>query len=158
MLGLYDYEPAVHKFVSLPVTDFLRRETRMDCLVTYHHAVFGNWVVSLFDKTHNKLLDVALLGCGNQPDVSPVRVQFAIKRIRVLKDKAEAQREVRSEARHQRRLMNEQAVRQEDVAIKTYKMIKKKHGEHQADKYTRRRNPELVGGGKPKWHSAELGS
>ncbi len=155
---LYDYDPAVHKFVNLPVTSFLRRETKMDCLVTYHHAVFGSWVVALYDEKEKKLLDVALLGNGAEPDLSPARVQFAIKRIRVLKDKADAQREVRAEHRHQRKMLNEQAVRQEEVAIKTYKMIKKKRGEHAADKHARRRNPELVGGGKPKWHSAELGS
>ncbi len=156
---LYDYDPAVHKFVNLPVTPFLRRETRMECLVTYHHQVFGSWVVALYDEKEKKLLDVALLGNGDEPDVSPARVEFAIKRIRVLKDKAEAQREVRAEHRHQKQMLNEQAVRQEEVAIKTYKYIKKRHGEHSADKFARRdHHAELVGGGKPKWHSAELGS
>lgn len=159
MLGCYDHDPAVHKFVNLPVTSFLRRETKMECLVTYHHAIFHNWVVSLYDEKEKKLLDVALLGCGDKPDLSPARVQFAVKRIRCLKDKAEAQREVRAEARHQRQMLNEQAMRQQDIAIKTYKHIKKRHGEHQADKYTiRDHHGELVGGGKPKWHSAELGS
>ena len=155
---LYNYEPGIHKFVDLPVVSFLRRETKMDCLIVYHHSVFKSWVVSLFNKVHNTLLDVALLGVGDEPDVSQLRVQFAIKRLRNLMSKADQKRKMREEDRRKKRELNEMAMRQEDVAVKTYKRIKKRHGEHQADKYTRRRNPELVGGGKPKWHSAELGS
>lgn len=149
---IYDYDPAIHVFVEHPIIKFIRREAKMPILKLYRHAILRTWVVTLFNRERNELLDVAILGDEARPDASKDRVDFAVCRMLNLSTRGENKRRLKEEMRRKRDALNEMAAQQSEVFQKLYARIKRRKGELMADTYASRAGcPELMGGGKPKW-------
>lgn len=149
MLTAYSYIPEIHKLVDIPVKAMLLREIG-ERVVTYHHQVFGTWVVSLMSDDGTQLLDLGILGEGVEPP-TPSRelVWKIINRIKSMISNAEARRRLKQCQRNRVAEDVESLSRTDWANRKIYRKMKQCHGPHVADQWARRVGYESATGNKP---------
>lgn len=144
MLGSYEHDPAVHRIIELPVSGWLRRELKRPELVTYHHQVFGTWVVALFAE--GRLFDIGMLGSGEGegPWLNRKAAVDLMERMHLLITALEAKKRMRDfhKAYHQTHEQNQLQQREAHRAI--YKYIQKRSGTVKAERYAMATVPGLL--------------
>jgi len=135
MMMSYEFDPAIHQIVDLPVANFLKRELKRDDLVTYYHKVFKNWVVAL--KSDNRLLDLGLIGDGETGGQNPPKeaVDKIISRLNDLIDAVEARKRLRRNQSREIKVLAEDQEKLKEAQKIIYDKVKRLHGYIQADRY-----------------------
>lgn len=159
----YPHDPAVHVLIpnSHQIVQSLRRETGQDCLVVYHHQVYKNMVVALFDG--HQLLDVGTLGDGECDGVKqkPIRgihekdeapwitkrnFQAIVNRLKCLIDKTEMRRRLKKQVQDEFDTDVEQQEAYHEGIRAAHHHYHRKFGEISSERWAQRAGVKICSG------------
>ncbi len=135
MQGSYPYEPAIHRLFRSDAAEYLAREVEQENLVTYHHEITGNCVVSLLEG--GRLFDIGLMGtgAGEGPWLTRANAKEIVRRMKTLISLAEARKRLRRWETQGRRDAQAREQRYFDGIRKAFHYMKRRHGPMKADIY-----------------------
>lgn len=140
MYAVYDYDPDIVEVVETDIAKFLRRETKMPHLVTYHSRFNGSWVLAL--KEGLKMVDIGYLGDGTgeadeKPWICKAQSDYLVDRLLNLITIAEARKRLKTHQKGQWESVTYWEEQIKESIRRCVSSVKRRHGELQAEKVLR---------------------